>query len=51
MQAFLSFLAQDMVRSPQQVQPLDKTLMNRIHTLVGHISVDPEEDLGDEPLI
>ena len=51
MGAFLSFLAQDMVRSPQQVQPLDKTLMNRIQTLVGHISVDPDEDLGDEPLI
>lgn len=51
MQAFFSFLAQDMVRSPQQVQPLDKTLMNRIQTLVGHMSVDPSEDLGDEPLI
>ena len=51
MQAFLSFLAQDMVRSPQQVQPLDKTLMNRINDLVGHISVDHDEDLGAEPLI
>lgn len=51
MLAFLSFLAGDMVRSPRQIQPLDKTLMNRIHTLVGGMSVNPEEDLGDRSLI
>ena len=51
MQAFLSFLAQDMVGSPQQVQPLDETLMSRINDLVGRITVDHDEDLGADPLI
>lgn len=50
MEAFLSFLAADMVSSPQQIKPLDRTLADRVHALVGHLIVDPHEDLG-EPLV
>ncbi len=50
-EAFLSFLAADMVGSPQQIKPLDPTLVKRIDKLVGHMPVDPHQELGDEPLI
>ena len=50
-EAFLSFLAQDMARSPQQIKPLDSKLAERIQALVGHLPVDPHEDLGDESLL
>ena len=51
MEAFLSFLTEDMARSPQQIKPLDRALVERIDALVGHLSVDANEDLGDEPLV
>ena len=51
MEAFLSFLAQDMARSPQHIKPLDQALAKRIDALVGHLSVNPREDLGDESLV
>jgi antitoxin PrlF len=51
MEAFLSFLAADMVSSPQQIKPLDPALVERIDTLVGHLPAGPHEDLGDEPLV
>ncbi|HMC60466.1 MAG TPA: type II toxin-antitoxin system PrlF family antitoxin [Candidatus Solibacter sp.] len=51
MEAFLSFLAADMARSPQQIKPLDPALADRIHSLVGHLPANPNEDLGDEPLV
>jgi len=51
MEAFLSFLAADMAAAPQQIKPLDRALMKRIDTLVGHLRVDPNEDLGDESLV
>lgn len=50
METFLSFLAEDMARSPQQIRPLAQTLAQRIETLVGHLPVNPREDLGDESL-
>jgi hypothetical protein len=50
-EAFLSFLAADMARSPEQIRPLDRVLTERIGALVGHLPVDPHEDLGDEPLV
>ena len=34
-ESFLSFLAQDMERHPEQIRPLDPDLMNRIDALVG----------------
>jgi len=49
-EAFLSFLAEDMVRFPEQIKPLDPALVARIHALVGHLPVNPHEDLGDESL-
>jgi len=53
--AFLSFLAQDIMNSPETVVPtvvpLDNRLAARIHNAVGSLSVDPNEDLGDEPLL
>ena len=51
MEAFLSFLAKDMAGSPQQIKPLEQALASRIDELVGHLPVDPNEDLGDEPLV
>jgi hypothetical protein len=51
MEAFLSFLAADMAGAPQQIKPLDGTLMKRIDALVGKLRMDPNEDLGDEPLV
>jgi len=50
-EAFLSFLAEDMVRSPEQLRPLDPALAARIHALVGHLPVKADEDLGDESLV
>ena len=51
MEAFLSFLAEDMTRSPQQIKPLERAFAERIDALVGHLPVNPHEELGDEPLI
>lgn len=50
-ESFLSFLAEDMVRSPKQIKPLDPALAARIDAVVGHLPLNPHEDLGDEPLI
>jgi hypothetical protein len=51
LEAFLSFLASDMTRSPQQIKPLDPALAERVNALVGRLPVNPDEDLGDEPLV
>lgn len=51
MEAFLSFLAADMAASPQQIEPLDPALAQRIDAMVGHLPAHPLEDLGDEPLV
>jgi hypothetical protein len=50
-EAFLKFLADDMVRFPDQIKPLDEALFARIDALVGHLPFNPHEDLGDEPLL
>ena len=49
--SFMSFLAADMQRSPEQIKPLDAGVMERIGTLVGMVATSPEEDLGDEALL
>ncbi len=46
--AFLSFIVQDM---PEHIAELDPDLLNQMETLVGHIEVDLNEDLGDESLL
>jgi hypothetical protein len=45
---FLSLLAQDIARSPETIRPLAKDLHDRINGLVGHLTVDPDEDLGED---
>src|ERR1700688_4209374 len=49
--SFMSFLAADMLRSPEHITPLDAGVMQRIGTLVGNVHTSPEEDLGDEALV
>jgi len=50
-EAFLSFLADDMARNPGQIKPLNRGLVRRIKALTGHLPVNPDEDLGDEPIL
>ena len=51
LEAFLAFLAKDMEDHPEQNKPLSADLMERIERLTQGMSVDPDEDLGDEVLI
>lgn len=46
--AYLSFIARDMAANPQRIQPLSADLLARAQALVGHLEVDPDEDLGDD---
>ena len=49
--SFMSFLAADMLRSPERITPLDPAVMQRIGALVSDVDASPEENLGDEALI
>jgi hypothetical protein len=49
--SFTSFLAADMLRSPEHITPLDAGVMERIGKLVSNVDTSPEENLGDEALI
>jgi hypothetical protein len=49
--SFMSFLAADMLRSPERITPLDAGVMERIGALVSNVDTSPEEDLGNEALI
>jgi len=49
--SFMSFLAADMLRSPEQITPLDAGVMERVGALVRDVDTSPEENLGDEALI
>ena len=51
LEPFLSFLAQDIARSPEKILALDDALVERMQRLVGHLTVDPNEDLGDGSLL
>jgi hypothetical protein len=51
LEAFLSFLAADIAGSPHRIKPLDRAQAARIESLVGHLTVNMDEDLGDEPLV
>jgi hypothetical protein len=51
LESFLSFLAADMTTSPEQIKPLNRALLDEIHSLVGHLPVQADEDLGDAPLL
>jgi hypothetical protein len=49
--SFMSFLAADMLRSPEQIAPLEAGLIERIGALVSDVDSSPEENLGEEALI
>ena len=49
--SFLAFLAQDMVSNPQLIRPFNQELADEIDSLVGGVTVDPNEDLGKDSLI
>ena len=49
--SFVSFLAADMQRFPENITALDGGVLERIRKLVRDVSTSPEEDLGDEALI
>ena len=49
--SFLAFMAQDMVNNPKSIRPMDENRTRRIASLVEGISVDEDEDLGDEALL
>jgi len=46
--AFLGFLAQDMVNHPDRLQPIDGDLAQRIQALVGNVEVELDVVLPDE---
>ena len=48
MEAFLSFLEHDMVKSPRRVKPLKQKLAGRVKAMAAYLPVDPEEELDDE---
>ena len=49
--SFMSFLAADMLRSPEQIKPLQPGTLDRIGKPVNNVNASPEEDLGDGALI
>ena len=49
--SFLSFLAQDMERSPNRIQPLDASLMARIEKLTRGVATRSDEPLGNGELL
>jgi antitoxin PrlF len=49
--SFLSFLAQDMERNPNLIQPLDPNLMARIGKLTRGVTTRSDEPLGKKELL
>jgi hypothetical protein len=49
--AYLAFLSKEIARNPQTIRPLSASLVRRMRALTHGISVDPQEDLGDEALL
>jgi antitoxin PrlF len=49
--SFLSFLAEDMKRNPNRIQPLDAALMTRIEKLTRGVMTQFDEPLGDGKLL
>lgn len=45
--AYLSFLQRELRAHPERIQPLSADSLARARALVGHIEVDPDEELGD----
>ncbi len=51
MAAFLAFLAGDIAKAPERIQPMSRDLAKRMDRLVKGVSVSPEESLGEESLL
>lgn len=45
---FLSFLARDLVKNPQQLQSISSDLINRVQSLVAHVDIDLDAPLCEE---
>lgn len=46
--AYLAFVSRELAEHPERIQPLSADSLARARALVGHIQVDPDEDLGDD---
>src|SRR5437899_4921578 len=51
LKSFLSFLANDIAAFPERIRPFSRDLAARIQDPVGDVAVDPNEELGDDPLV
>lgn len=49
--SFMSFLAADMQRHPERIQPLDARMVARVEKLTRGMSTSSDEPLGDEELL
>jgi hypothetical protein len=49
--SFMSFLAADMLHSPERISSLDAGVIHRARKLVGDVKSSPDEDLGDGTLV
>jgi hypothetical protein len=47
-EAFLAFVEKEM---PQHLMEIEPQLFDRLDALVGHVQVDPDEDLAEESLL
>ena len=45
-QAYLSFMAQDMVNNPAHITPLPAALMDELNELTAGVTVTDDDDLG-----
>lgn len=50
-EAFLAFLAQDMVVAPNGIRPVDEERTRRVSELVKGVQFRPDEPLGEETLL
>jgi hypothetical protein len=51
LRSFLSFLANDIAAFPERIRPFSQDLAARIQDSVEDLVVDPNEELGDDPLL
>jgi hypothetical protein len=51
MASFLAFLAGDIAKAPEAIQPMSDELARRIDRLVKGISASPNEALGEDTLL
>lgn len=51
MASFLAFLASDIAKAPETIQPISRDLAKRIDRLVEGVTVSHDEPLGEESLL